>query len=208
MDVIRSDSMEASSTQPVVITADGRAINKELALDAVRRLLIAIGVDEDSEVMRQTPRRVANSLTEMLTAAEFAVSTFPNTNSYDKLVIVRNIPFSSLCEHHLLPFSGHIHIGYLPAERVVGLSKLARAAQYHAHSLQVQERLTVQIADWITETLHPLGVGVVIEATHLCMSLRGVRAVGALTTTSALRGIVREDAGTRAEFLALVRHGA
>jgi GTP cyclohydrolase IA len=180
-------------------------INREVVLDAIRRLLSGIGVDPDSEVMQETPRRVTDSLVELLTAPRFAATTFPNKASYDELVIVRDIPFSSLCEHHLLPFSGQIHVGYLPSETVIGLSKLARAVQYHAHNLQVQERLTVQIADWIDKTLEPLGVGVVIDAEHLCMSLRGAKAVGALTTTSALRGVLREDSRTRSEFLALVR---
>jgi GTP cyclohydrolase I len=176
-------------------------------MEAVRLLLSGIGVEQDTEVMRETPRRVADSIIELLTPPEFNASTFPNNASYSELVVIRSILFSSLCEHHLLPFTGEIHMGYLSGQFVVGLSKLARAAQYCSRGLQVQERLTVQLVDWIMDKLKPLGAGVVVEASHLCMSLRGVKAVGATTTTSALRGIVREDPRTRAEFLSLVHSG-
>ena len=173
-------------------------------LDAVRQLLTAIGVDADSEVMRETPRRVTDGLTELLSSPPFRISTFPNIQLYDELVVVKDIHFSSLCEHHLLPFSGTIHMGYLPHDSVVGLSKLARAAHYHSKSLQVQERLTVQLVDWMVTTLNPLGAGVVVRATHLCMTLRGAKAIGSVTTTSALRGTLRDDPRTRAEFFSIV----
>jgi len=173
-------------------------------VNAIKQLLTAIGVDPDSEVMRETPRRVADSLAELIASPPFTVSIFPNTQSYDELVVVKDIPFSSLCEHHLLPFSGVIHMGYLPHRGVIGLSKLARAAQYHSKGLQVQERLTTQLADWMVTALDPLGAGVVVKATHLCMTLRGAKAVGSLTTTSALRGTLRDDPRTRAEFFAIV----
>jgi GTP cyclohydrolase IA len=179
--------------------------DRDLVEDSIRLLLKAIGIDGDSEVMLETPQRVARSLEELLTPVDFQFSVFPNSYSYQDLVVVRNISFATLCEHHLLPFSGHVHVGYLPADKLVGLSKLARAAQNRARRLQTQERLTAEIANWITDALQPLGVGVVVEAAHDCMSVRGARAEGALTTTSALRGRIRDDPQTRAEFLALVR---
>jgi GTP cyclohydrolase IA len=179
--------------------------NRELVQDSISMLLKGIGVDENSEVMLETPQRVAKSMEELLTPLDFNYSTYPNTPPYNELIVVRDISFTSLCEHHLLPFSGRIHIGYLPDETLIGLSKLARAAQYRARRLQMQERLTVEIADWVADTLRPLGVGVIVEAKHLCMSLRGVKADDAMTTTTALRGQVRQDERTRAEFLALVR---
>jgi GTP cyclohydrolase I len=130
-------------------------------------------------------------------------TTFPNDEGYDELVLVRDIPFHSLCEHHLLPFSGVAHVGYLPADRIVGLSKLARVVDHFARGLQVQERLTKQIGDWLDDELAPKGVGVVLEAEHLCMSLRGVQADGSRTVTSSLHGLIRDDARTRSEFLDL-----
>ncbi|HAM02699.1 MAG TPA: GTP cyclohydrolase I FolE, partial [Acidimicrobiaceae bacterium] len=122
---------------------------------------------------------------------------------YDELVVATAIPFTSLCEHHLLPFSGVAHVGYLPADLLVGLSKLARVVTHFSRRLQVQERLTTDVADWLCERLNPKGVGVVLDAEHSCMTLRGARATGARTVTSALRGTVREDERTRAEFLSL-----
>lgn len=140
---------------------------------------------------------------EFLTPEPFVPTTFPNDEGYDELVMVRDIPFHSLCEHHLLPFSGVAHVGYLPDSRILGLSKLARVVEHFARGLQVQERLTKQIGDWLDARLDPKGVGVVLEAEHLCMSLRGVEAVGSKTVTSSLHGLVRDDARTRAEFLDL-----
>lgn len=174
---------------------------------AVRELLLALGQDLDDESLRDTPLRVARSLAEMLTSRPFDPRTFPNDEAYDEMVVCRDIAFSSLCEHHLLPFSGVAHVGYLPGERILGLSKLARVVEMFSRRLQVQERLTQQIAGWLVDQLGPRGVGVVLEAEHLCMSVRGVRAPGARTVTSALRGRLREDARTRAEFLALARSG-
>jgi len=137
------------------------------------------------------------------TPEPFEATTFPNDDGYDELVLVRAIPFHSLCMHHMLPFHGTAHIGYLPGERIVGLSKLPRMVELFARYLQLQERLTTQIADWVQEHLEPKGVGVVLEAEHLCMSLRGVQKLGAKTVTSALHGLVRDDPRTRQEFLAL-----
>jgi GTP cyclohydrolase I len=150
---------------------------------------------------------VAHSYAELLTPRQFELTTFPNDEGYNELVMARDLPVQSLCEHHLLPFSGVAHVGYLPGDRILGLSKLARVLDLFARDLQVQERLTQQVADWLQENLAPRGVGVVIEAEHLCMSLRGVRAQGARTTTSALHGLLREDPRSRMEFLALTRAG-
>ncbi len=182
------------------------AIKADAARAAVRQLLTALGQDVDSEELQDTPRRVADAFAEMLTPALFNVTTFPNDGEYDELVLVRDIPVKSLCAHHLLPFTGTAHVAYLPGQRIVGLSKLARAVEMFARGLQVQERLTTQISGWLEEVLAPKGVGVVIEAEHMCMTMRGVQAHGTRTLTSSLRGLIRDDARTRSEFLALTRH--
>jgi GTP cyclohydrolase IA len=174
---------------------------------AARALLEALGADLEGESLRETPRRVAGALAEMLTPHPFEATTFPNDEGYDELVIARSIPFHSLCEHHVLPFYGVAHVGYLPGERIIGISKLARVVEMYARRLQVQERMTVQIAHWLDDRLAPRGVGVVLEAEHLCMSLRGVKKPGTRTVTSALLGTVRDDVRTREEFLDLTRHG-
>jgi GTP cyclohydrolase I len=178
-------------------------VDIEAAERAAAELMTALGADLADESLRDTPRRLARLYGELLTPAEFNATTFPNDGGYDELVVARSIPFHSLCEHHLLPFVGVAHVGYLPGERVLGLSKLARVVDFYARSLQVQERLTTQVAGWLERTLQPKGVGVVLEAEHMCMSLRGVQKHGATTVTSALRGLVRDDARTRQEFLAL-----
>jgi GTP cyclohydrolase IA len=173
------------------------------AKDAARELLLALGYDLDDESVRETPRRLAETYAELLTPRPFNPTTFPNDEGYDELVVARDIPFHSLCEHHLLPFHGVAHVAYIPGERIVGLSKLGRVVDFYARRLQVQERLTTQVARWLGDTLEPRGVGVLIEAEHLCMSLRGVQKPGARTITSALHGAVRDDPRTRQEFLAL-----
>jgi GTP cyclohydrolase IA len=183
---------------------DGRAATVE---DAVADLLDALGVDRSREGLRDTPRRVARMYREFLSPEPFRATSFPNEGGYDELVLVRDIAFSSLCEHHLLPFVGSAHVAYLPGERIIGLSKLPRVVEDLSRRLQVQERLTSEIADWIEGELAPRGVGVVLEATHLCMSLRGVRQPAAATTTSAFRGRLRADAEARSEFLTLVAAG-
>jgi GTP cyclohydrolase IA len=170
---------------------------------AAADLLTALGVDLEDESLRDTPRRMAAMYAELLTPAPFTATTFPNDGGYDELVVATNIPFHSLCEHHLLPFVGVAHVGYLPGERIIGLSKLARVVDLFARSLQVQERLTTQVAGWIDEQLQPKGVGVVLEAEHMCMSLRGVQKTGARTITSSLSGLLRDDPRTRQEFLSL-----
>jgi GTP cyclohydrolase IA len=171
--------------------------------DAARALLRAFGADTESESLRETPRRVADAYAELLTPQPFRATMFDNNEGYDELIVARAIPFHSLCMHHLLPFQGVAHIGYLPGDRIIGLSKLARVVEQFARDLQIQERMTTQIAGWLERELEPRGVGVVLEAEHLCMSLRGVQKLGARTVTSALRGLVRDDARTRQEFLAL-----
>ncbi|MPZ67100.1 MAG: GTP cyclohydrolase I FolE [Pseudonocardiaceae bacterium] len=175
---------------------------------AVSELLLALGKDPGSDHLVETPRRVAQSYLELLTPPQFDLTTFPNDEAYDELVLAKQLPVQSLCEHHLLPFHGIAHIGYLPGNRILGLSKLARVLELFARDLQVQERLTKQVADWLQEHLAPRGVGVVIEAEHLCMSLRGVRATGARTVTSALHGLLRDDARSRQEFFALTGSGS
>ena len=181
----------------------GGGIDLAGAEQAVRALLSALGEDPESDHLRETPGRVALAYEEFLTPRTFVPTTFPNDEGYDELVLARDIPFHSLCEHHLLPFSGVAHVGYLPGERILGLSKLARVVEHFARRLQVQERLTKQVGDWLEDRLAPKGVGVVLEAEHLCMSLRGVQAVGSRTVTSSLHGLVRDDPRTRVEFLGL-----
>jgi GTP cyclohydrolase IA len=179
------------------------AVDLPAAELAVAALLRALGRDPADPHLAETPRRVADAYAELLTPPPFDLTTFGNDEGYNELVLATGIPVQSLCEHHLLPFSGVAHIGYLPGERILGLSKLARVLDLFSRDLQVQERLTQQVADWLQDNLAPRGVGVVIEAEHLCMSLRGVRARGARTTTSALHGLLREDARSRQEFFAL-----
>jgi GTP cyclohydrolase I len=203
-----SNAVELSAGGPAPVAllhsvSSRPVVDLDAAEAAVRNLLLALGQDPDSEHLRETPRRVALAYEEFLTPEPFVPTTFPNDEGYDELVLVRDIPFHSLCEHHLLPFSGVAHVGYLPATRILGLSKLARVVEHFARGLQVQERLTKQIGDWLDIRLAPKGVGVVLEAEHLCMSLRGVEAVGSKTVTSSLHGLVRDDARTRAEFLDL-----
>lgn len=183
----------------------GRQIDLPRAQSAARELLTALGYDLEDENIAETPRRVADAYAELLTPVPFNPTTFPNEEGYDELVVAKDIPFHSLCMHHLLPFTGVAHVAYLPGERIVGLSKLARVVEFFARDLQVQERLTQQVAGWLNENLQPRAVGVVLEAEHLCMSLRGVKKPGSRTVTSSLTGTLRSDARTREEFLALVR---
>jgi GTP cyclohydrolase I len=181
----------------------GGRIDHAAVQSAAGDLLRALGADVDSAGLRDTPRRVADAYIELLTPQPFRMTTFPNDDGYDELIVARAIPFHSLCMHHLLPFHGVAHIGYLPKDRIIGLSKLGRVVERYARDLQIQERLTTQIADCLERELQPKGVGVVLEAEHLCMSLRGVQKLGAKTVTSALHGLLRDDARTREEFLSL-----
>ena len=176
--------------------------------DAVRRLIEAIGEDPDREGLRDSPLRIAAMYRELFDGLEqdpAAVLAVGFAEGHDELVILREIPFHSMCEHHFMPFHGEAHVGYLPNGRIVGLSKIARAVEIFARRPQVQERLTSQIAECIEQVLEARGVGVVIEAEHLCMTARGVRKPGAKMVTSAMRGAFRYDANTRQEFLELIR---
>jgi GTP cyclohydrolase IA len=196
--VVAEDSVPKLRVVPPVGGVDVAAAER-----AVADLLVALGEDPSSEHLQDTPRRVALAYEQLLTPRPFNPTTFPNDEGYDELVVVRDIGFHSLCEHHLLPFHGVAHIGYLPGDRVVGLSKLGRVVEHFARRLQVQERLTKQVGDWLSDRLAPKGVGVVLEAEHLCMSMRGLQSPGTRTVTSSLHGLIRDDARTRAEFLAL-----
>jgi GTP cyclohydrolase IA len=187
------------------VVAETAAIDLEAAEEAAAALLTALGQPLDSPHLADTPRRLAAAYSELLTAEPFDFTTFPNTEGYDELVLVEDIPVRSLCEHHMLPFVGVAHIGYLPGERILGLSKFARTVDFYARRAQTQERLTQQIARHLETQLQPRGVGVVVTAEHTCMSLRGARAEGTRTVTSALRGHLREDPAARAEFMALIR---
>lgn len=194
---------EPAPAHPVNVLAHHRQVDAAAAERAAADLVLALGGDLCGEALADTPRRVASLYTELLTPQQFSATTFPNDAAYDELVIVRDIPFTSLCEHHLLPFRGTASVGYLPATRIIGLSKLARLVEYFARRLQVQERMTAQVADWLRDQVAPRGVGVVVEAEHLCMTLRGVQATGTTTVTSTLYGLLRTDPAARQEFLHL-----
>ncbi len=176
---------------------------------AVHEILLAIGENPEREGLVRTPERVAAAYAELFAGLRddprrHLAVTFDE--QHRELVVLRDIPFASVCEHHLLPFTGHVHIGYVPRGRVVGLSKLARLVEGYARRPQVQERLTSEIADVLTEELQPDGCGVVIEATHTCMTIRGIQKPGTTMITSAIRGSFQRRPETRAEFFAIVRH--
>lgn len=194
----------AGVTEQGTAAADGaresRRVDVARAQSAVAELLTALGRDVTSEHLADTPRRVAESLLELLTPRDFTMTTFPNDERYEELVLVRDIPFHSLCEHHMLPFRGVAHVGYVPGDRLVGLSKLARVVELFARDLQVQERLTQQVSSYLTEQLSPRGVGVVVEAEHLCMTMRGAQSAGAMTTTTAFTGVLATDNLMRSQF--------
>ncbi|MEB3030912.1 GTP cyclohydrolase I FolE [[Mycobacterium] nativiensis] len=197
----------------VAVYADLRVADRpvpdlDAAEQAAAAFLHALGISTADEQLRNTPRRMARAYAEMFAPKPFEATTFPNDGSYDELVLVRDIPFRSVCEHHLLPFTGTACVGYLPGERILGLSKLARVVDYFAARPQVQERLTKQVADWLTDHLQPRAVGVVLRAEHSCMTLRGVHASGSTTVTSALLGTLRTDGRSRQEFFALAGMGS
>lgn len=194
--------MRSASALRVVHEPDA-GVDLDAAEQAAAQFLQALGMDLDSEGLRGTPGRMTRAYAELFSPSAFDLTTFPNDEGYDELVLARDLPLRSVCEHHLLPFVGVAHVGYLPGDRILGLSKLARVVEHFARRPQVQERLTKQVADWLAEQLHPKGIGVVIEAEHTCMTLRGVRAVGSTTVTSTLLGSLREDARSRQEFFAL-----
>ncbi|MGB3375880.1 MAG: GTP cyclohydrolase I FolE [Microbacterium sp.] len=198
--------VRTGAPQRVRIETAPQPVDLVAAEQAARLFLKALGIDPDvpdAPDLARTPRRFAEAYAELMSPEPFDFTTFANSEGYDELVLIRDIPVQSLCEHHLLPFTGVAHVAYLPADRVVGLSKIPRMVDHYARRPQTQERLTVQIADALAARLQPRGIGVVVEAAHTCMTLRGARATGSNTSTSALRGILREDARSRAEFFAL-----
>jgi len=187
-------------------------MNQKKIEQAIYDLLVAVGEDPQREGLLETPKRVANMYAEIFSGLETDpkqfLKTFNEPQQHDELVIVRDIPLYSVCEHHLLPFIGKAHIAYIPKNgKIIGLSKFARIVDCFAKRPQVQERLTAQVADFLYENLQPYGVAVLIEAEHLCMTMRGARAAGSKTQTSALRGIMRTDAKTRAEVMSLLTGG-
>jgi GTP cyclohydrolase I len=203
---VLADAPAAAARPLRVVTERGR-IDVGRAERAAAELLLALGVSVDTEATAETPRRMVAAYSELLTSRPFDLTSFPNDDGYDELVLARSIPVRSVCEHHMLPFLGVAHVGYVPGDRILGLSKLARVVETFSRRPQVQERLTTQVARWLQESLSPKGVGVVVEAEHLCMSARGVQAQGTTTVTSAVHGLLRDDARSRAEFFALVRSG-
>lgn len=189
-----------------------RDLTQEDAEAAVRLLIEWAGDDPDREGLLETPKRVAKSYRELFAGydtdpKDYLAKTFREVGGYDELVILRDIPVTSFCEHHMLPFLGVAHVGYLPKDRVVGISKLARVVQGFARRLQIQEKLTSEVAEAIQDILKPKGVGVVIISEHSCMTMRGVNTPGTRLTTSHLLGEVRDDPRTRQEFFELVRNG-
>jgi len=210
MDAITKDKM----IKPISIAAaSGPAVprpSRAEAEAAVRTLLSYIGEDTGREGLEETPRRVVEAYDELFRGyhenpADLLNRTFGETAGYDDFVLVRDIAFTSHCEHHVMPFYGRAHIAYVPIDRVVGLSKLARLVDVYAHRLQTQEHMTSQIAAAIEDVLRPRGVAVMLEAEHTCMSVRGVAKQGATTTTTRFSGIFHDDAGERARFLSMVR---
>ena len=182
--------------------------DREKVVKAVEMLLEGVGEDVDRPGLKETPQRVARLYEEILSGADKdpteIVKSFKSEN-YDEMVLVKDIPFYSLCEHHLLPFLGKAHVAYIPSgDRITGISKLARVVEMHARRLQVQERMTAQIADGLVRALNPKGVLVVVEAEHLCMTMRGVQKPGSRTVTSVVRGLFRENPATRSEAMSLV----
>jgi GTP cyclohydrolase IA len=195
---------QAARRAPLRVVQPPSEVDLVIAEQAAAAFLAALGVDLDTESLATTPARMARAYAELFSPRPFDLTTFPNDAGYDELIIARSIPVQSVCEHHLLPFVGVAHVGYLPGERILGLSKLARVVELFARRPQVQERLTQQIADWLQDHVAPRGLGVVVEAEHLCMTVRGVGASGTSTVTSALHGQLRRDAASRAEFFTLI----
>jgi len=191
------------------MTDEKKKIDSERIRKAVQEILLAVGEDLDREGLKKTPERVARMYGELLGGTfedpdVHVQSVF--TEKYDEIVLLRDIPFYSICEHHLLPFIGRAHVAYLPTGKVLGVSKLARIVDNFSHRLQAQERLTGQIADFLMEKLKPQGVAVVLQASHSCMTIRGIRKPGSMMVTSALRGIFKKDARSRSEVLSLMHN--
>lgn len=197
-------------SNPSRVSYLGPARDLDSATEAATVFLRCLGIDPTDPAtpdLADSPRRLALAYAEMLSVPEFDFTTFANTEAYDELVLVRGIRFQSLCEHHLMPFTGVAQIGYLPADRIVGLSKLARTVDHFARRPQTQERLTMQITDLLEDQLAPRGVGTVLVAEHACMTLRGARSPDSATTTSSLRGHLRHDQAARSEFLGFAQGG-
>lgn len=191
-----------SLTDPASVAAPLADV-QPTATDHAAGLLTALGMDLDTESTHRTPARMVEAFRELLAPRPFTLTTFPNNEGYEEILIQDGIRFASLCEHHALPFIGTALVGYLPGKQIVGLSKLARVVEMFARRMQVQERLTKQVAAHLHERLEPHGVGVVIRAEHLCMTLRGAQAAGTLTVTTSLTGAVRDDERTRQEFFSM-----
>jgi len=197
------DGAASSVSPPEQIDEDAPRVDLQAAQRAAAAFLQALGLDLDKEELRETPARMTRAYAELFDARRPTLTTFPNDAGYDEPVLAKAIPFRTVCEHHLLPFSGVAHVAYLPGERLLGLSKLARLVEFFAARPQTQERMTRQLADYLAAKLSARWAGVVLEAEHTCMTLRGVRAQGAKTVTTALAGPLRADPQQRAEFLTM-----
>ncbi|MEH2266209.1 GTP cyclohydrolase I FolE [Nostoc sp.] len=208
----RPDLTSADRVLSSLATEQKQTVTEAQMMEAVRTLLIGLGEDPDREGLKDTPKRVMKALQFLTKGYDESLDELLNgavfTEDANEMVLVRDIDIFSSCEHHILPIIGRAHVAYIPNGKVIGLSKIARICDMYARRLQVQERLTVQIADALQGLLKPQGVAVVIEATHMCMVMRGVQKPGSWTVTSAMRGVFAENVGTRKEFMNLIRHNS
>ncbi|MEQ8995035.1 MAG: GTP cyclohydrolase I FolE [Coleofasciculus sp. B1-GNL1-01] len=210
MTLSQSKPMALNGVMPSLSTSDQPLVSDEEMRQAVRTLLLGLGEDPDREGLQDTPKRVVKALKFLTSGYHQSLDELLNgavfTEDANEMVLVRDIDIFSSCEHHILPILGRAHVAYIPNGKVIGLSKIARICEMYGRRLQVQERLTAQIADGLVGLLKPKGVAVVVEATHMCMVMRGVQKPGSWTVTSAVRGVFAEDARTRQEFMDLVQH--